>query len=144
MVEVRKITQEQDLEKAFQIREEVFVKEQQVAPDEEYDEFEQSATHFLALDANGEPCGTARWRITKKGVKLERFAVIKHLRGTGIGSLLVKAVLEDIAASKPDTKLTVYMHAQSYAVPFYRKFGFETQGEEFEECGIMHFIMTLS
>lgn len=144
LVEVRKITQEQDLEKAFKIREEVFVKEQNVAPEEEYDAFERSATHFLALDADGNPCGTARWRITEKGIKLERFAVLKQLRGTGIGSLLVKAVLEDIAASRPDSKLTIYMHAQSYAVPFYRKFGFTSRGEEFEECGIMHFTMTLS
>lgn len=143
MVAVRKITQQQDLEKAFRIREEVFVMEQEVAPEEEYDEFENSSIHFLALDADGNPCGTARWRKTDKGIKLERFAVLKKFRGTGIGRLLVKAVLADIAKSEEKGE-HIYMHAQSYAVPFYEKFGFKAEGEEFEECGIMHFTMSRS
>lgn len=143
MVTVKKITQPQDLEKAFEIREAVFVVEQQVSPGEEYDEYENTSTHFLVSDADGNPCGTARWRKTDKGIKLERFAVLKKFRGTGVGSLLVKAVLEDIANSEGDDAITVYMHAQSYAVRFYQKFGFSTQGDEFEECGIKHYIMTL-
>jgi len=143
LVTVKKITQPQDLEKAFEIREAVFVVEQQVSPGEEYDEYENTSTHFLVSDADGNPCGTARWRKTDKGIKLERFAVLKKFRGTGVGSLLVKAVLEDIANSEGDDAITVYMHAQSYAVRFYQKFGFSTQGDEFEECGIKHYIMTL-
>lgn len=143
MVTVKKITQPQDLEKAFEIREDVFVVEQQVSPEEEYDVYENTSTHFLVSDADGNPCGTARWRRTDKGIKLERFAVLKKFRGTGVGSLLVKAVLEDIASSEADDAITVYMHAQSYAVPFYQKFGFSKQGNEFEECGIKHYLMTL-
>lgn len=143
MVQVQKITQPQDLETAFKIREKVFVTEQQVSPEEEYDEYENTSVHFLVSDADGNPCGTARWRKTDKGVKLERFAVLKKFRRTGVGSLLVKAVLEDIAASEADDPITIYMHAQSYAIPFYQKFGFTTQGKEFEECGIKHYLMTL-
>lgn len=119
------------------------MKEQEVAPEEEYDEFEDTSTHFIAYDADGNPCGTARWRHTDKGVKLERFAVLKKFRGTGIGSLLVKRVLEDIQESTGQKRVMVYMHAQTHAVPFYERFGFQCQGNEFDECGIMHFKMSL-
>lgn len=142
MVTVRKITQQQDLEKAFQIREEVFVIEQEVAPEEEYDEYEDTSTHFLALDADSNPCGTARWRKTDNGIKLERFAVLKKFRGTGVGRLLVSSVLEDIEKNE-DKEPIIYMHAQSHAISFYKKFGFAKEGKEFDECGIMHFKMTL-
>lgn len=142
MVTVKKIAQQQDLEKAFQIREEVFVIEQEVAPEEEYDAYEDTSTHFLALDADNNPCGTARWRKTDHGIKLERFAVLKKLRGTGVGRLLVSSVLEDIEKNEGKESI-VYMHAQSHAISFYKKFGFVKEGEEFDECGIMHFKMTL-
>ena len=143
MISVHKITDQQELKRAFKIREEVFVREQEVAPEEEYDEYEETSTHFIAYDADGNPCGTARWRRTDHGIKLERFAVLKKFRKTGIGSLLVKRVLDDILKSSSTEPITVYMHAQTHAVPFYKKFGFESTGPEFDECGIMHFEMHL-
>lgn len=143
MIAVHKITNREELEQAFKIREAVFVHEQEVAPEEEYDEYENTSTHFIAYDADGNPCGTARWRHTDKGIKLERFAVLEKFRGTGIGSLLVKNVLKDIQKNAGKDKPRVYMHAQTHAVPFYKKFGFLCQGDEFDECGIMHFQMSL-
>ena len=74
---VEKITTEEGLQAAFQIRELVFVVEQEVDASEEYDEFEDSSIHFLAkLDSI--PVGTARWRFTTNGVKMERFAVLQE------------------------------------------------------------------
>lgn len=141
MIKVKKITDQGELQQAFKIREEVFVREQEVAPEDEYDEFEDSSVHFIAYDADEQPCGTARWRKTNKGIKLERFAVLKPRRGTGIGRLLVQAVLDDIDSTPGSESQKVYMHAQTHAVPFYSRFGFESRGDEFDECGIMHYEM---
>ena len=88
--------------------------------------------------------GTARWRITSNGVKLERFAVLADARGQGVGQALVKAVLADIQA-KPEAALkSKYLHAQLSAVPLYSKFGFNKVGDIFEECNIMHYKMQLA
>src|SRR5690554_7216493 len=95
MIKIEKVASKEDLDCVFQIRHVVFVKEQEVSPEEEYDEFESISTHFLA-QVDGQPAGTARWRNTGKDIKLERFAVLKPMRGKGVGQALVKAVLEDI------------------------------------------------
>jgi predicted GNAT family N-acyltransferase len=140
MISVKKIDNPADLKEAFKIREEVFVIEQKVPKEEEYDEHEHISHHFLALDEDGKPVGTSRWRKTEKGVKLERFAVMKGARSLGVGSALVKSVLDDISLETNEpTKL--YLHAQIDAMPLYAKFGFVKKGEPFDECGIMHYVM---
>ena len=83
---------------------------------------------------------TARHRKTINGYKLERFAVLDTVRGKGYGHLILKAILDDLK----DFKDMIYMHAQSEVLPFYQKMGFISEGEEFEEAGIMHFKMTLN
>ncbi|MDF9795867.1 putative GNAT family N-acyltransferase [Catalinimonas alkaloidigena] len=141
MTRVRKVVNEEELEQAFKIREEVFIKEQEVNPEEEFDEFENSSTHFLAFDKDGNPCGTGRWRVTEHGIKLERFAVLSSCRMTGVGQSIVKAVLSDIENDPNVSQQKIYMHAQTAAIDFYKKFGFEVVGNEFVECGIKHFTM---
>lgn len=141
-VEVRKTNSTIELETVFSIREEVFVKEQQVAAEEEYDEFEETSTHFLAT-VDGMPAGTARWRYTDKGVKLERFAVLPSFRRMGVGQALVGAVLKDIDAQTEAIGEVRYLHAQLSAVDLYAKFGFQKVGDLFEECNIFHFKMKL-
>ena len=137
---VIKAETEEEKQKAFAIREEVFVVEQQVPANEEFDEYEEESHHFVALDQAGNPVGSARWRFTNKGIKLERFAVKKSLRGKGLGSKIVEAALEDITAlAEKGTYL--YMHSQLDAVPLYAKFGFQKEGDQFDECGIMHYLM---
>lgn len=140
---VSKVENQEDLKTAFRIREEVFVREQKVAPDEEYDEFENSSVHFLAY-VGQQPVGTARWRSTHKGVKLERFAVLKPFRDQGVGQVLVRAVLEDIKNNPEVANKDVYMHSQVSAMGLYEKFGFGKEGEKFMECGIEHYLMKLS
>ncbi|EMR02027.1 GNAT family N-acetyltransferase [Cesiribacter andamanensis] len=141
MVRVERTTNQQQLEAAFDIRRKVFVEEQQVPAEEEYDEFEESSRHFLALDEQGSPCGTARWRRTPKGIKLERFAVLAEQRGKGVGAALVAKVLEDVAQQADTQGRVLYLHAQLTAMPLYARFGFSPEGEEFEECGIRHYLM---
>ncbi|MDQ3072460.1 MAG: GNAT family N-acetyltransferase [Bacteroidota bacterium] len=137
---VEKISSPSDLKKAFGIREKVFVEEQNVPSELEYDEFEDSSVHYLAT-MEGKPAGTARWRETGKGIKLERFAVHKEMRGKGVGDALVHRTLKDVALHGSSY---IYMHAQSSVIPFYEKFGFVKKGEEFEEAGILHFEMYYS
>lgn len=127
-------------EAAFAIRREVFVVEQEVTPEDEFDEFEETSRHFLAYNAEGKPAGAARWRRTQKGIKLERFAVRIQDRGQGVGAALVSKVLEDVQAVAGSGQ-HLYMHAQLPAIPLYEKFDFKTKGDEFLECGIRHFVM---
>jgi len=127
---------------AFKIRQKVFVEEQELAAAEEYDEFEETSTHFLALE-DGFPLGTARWRFTEKGIKLERFAVLAEARGKGVGQSLVKSVLEDISKHPDSLGKLKYLHAQLSAMGLYSKFGFVPKGEMFEECNIKHYKMVL-
>jgi predicted GNAT family N-acyltransferase len=141
MPTVTLITTPDDLETAFTIRRRVFVEEQAVDAREEYDEFESSSRHFLAR-LNGQAVGTARWRITTGGTKLERFAVLSEARSRGVGKALVAAVLDDVASQLADSQL-VYLHAQISAMPLYAGFGFVPMGERFWEAGIEHVKMVL-
>lgn len=141
MVQAELVTTQEQLEAAFEIRRKVFVEEQMVAAEEEYDEYENTSRHFLAVDANNVPCGTARWRYTPKGIKLERFAVLETHRGKGVGTALVQSVLHDIEAQPAAAGKTRYLHAQITAMPLYAKFGFTPEGDEFVECDIRHFLM---
>jgi predicted GNAT family N-acyltransferase len=127
------------LQEAFAIRRKVFVVEQKVAEEEEYDEHEESATHFIAL-IDQHAVGTARWRFTNDGIKLERFAVLKEYRGRGVGSALLQSVLDDVRSVNKDGK-KIYLHAQLDAIPFYSGFNFQMVGERFSECNILHYKM---
>lgn len=125
---------------ARQIRDKVFVQEQGVDEQEEYDVFDMPATHYLAY-IDHEPVGTCRWRMVGEQVKLERFAVLKEFRGKGVGRELVKRCLQDISIVHPNT--SVYLHAQLQAEAFYAKLGFQPIGEWFWEAGIEHVRMEL-
>jgi predicted GNAT family N-acyltransferase len=140
---VKTISSEGQLQQSFHIRKLVFVHEQLVNEDEEFDEFEDECTHLLAVDEQSNGVGTCRWRFTPKGIKLERFAVLKEFRGMGLGYLLVKSCLESIRQHPEASGKLRYMHAQLEAIPLYEKFGFKKEGPMFDECGIWHYTMNL-
>ena len=142
MIDVATIHSSEDMDHAFAIRRVVFVDEQCVSPEDEYDEFEGGSTHFLAR-LGGQPVGTARWRRTSKGIKLERFAVLAEARGKGVGKALVQAVLSDVFNQQPEPIESIYLHAQLSAMPLYAHFGFLPVGPQFDECGIQHLKMVL-
>ena len=137
-MKIKRISDTQDLENAFSIRREVFVVEQNVPQDEEYDEYDSTANHYLAL-IDDTPVGTARWRKTSNGIKLERFAVLKDHRNKGVASELLKKILTDLPSGQE-----VYLHAQLAAVNLYSHYGFEKVGEKFSECDIEHYKMILN
>ncbi len=141
-IEVIEIQSSNDMDKAFLIREEVFVQEQQVDRELEYDEFEATSRHFLATiaeSADGDPlpAGTARFRRTGHGIKLERFAVLEPFRNAGIGAAILASVLGAVKTMRY-AEDQVYLHAQMSAIPFYERYGFEAIGDEFVEADIRH------
>lgn len=142
MITIKPISHSKDQKKAQEIRHIVFVIGQNVPVEDEIDEFEKDSFHYLAF-FNNNPAGAARWRLTAKGVKLERFAVLSEYRGRGIGSELVKKILFDIRHDPEAKGKTIYLHAQLDAVRLYRKFGFVKEGDMFDESGIMHYKMIL-
>ncbi len=137
-IEVRQVESDVDFNHIFDIRTEVFVKEQSISQEDEYDGFDHLANHYLAL-CNGEPAGASRWRITQNGrIRLERFAVRDAFRGKGIGKALLEKMLADAPAG-----LEVYLHAQAFMTPYYEKLGFVAEGDAFEEAGLEHRSMVL-
>ena len=123
---------------ALEIREKVFIQEQQVARDLEVENEDQARYYLLLLDEK--PVGTARWRKTSEGIKLERFAVLPEYRNQNLGSEILKAVLNDL---KNRTE-KVYLHSQIKAIPYYQRQGFEKHGPMFVEANIRHFMMVWS
>jgi len=135
-IQIQLITTSEMLQQAFNIRREVFVIEQMVSETEEYDQ-EDVSTHYIAL-YDGLPVGTARYRTTLNGIKLERFAILKSFRSRGVGSAILKHMLQELSAFEG----LIYLHAQLTAMGLYSKFSFEAIGEQFDEAGIQHYKMT--
>ncbi|OYU97437.1 MAG: GNAT family N-acetyltransferase [Bacteroidetes bacterium B1(2017)] len=131
-LELIRIIETADLEAAWAIRKEVFVVEQNCPEDIEW-EFEEESIHYLA-SLNGKAVGTARWRQTENGIKLERFAVLMEARNKGVASALVQKLLDETN----DQNLKRYLHAQLQAAPLYAKFGFKPHGPNFWEADIEH------
>jgi predicted GNAT family N-acyltransferase len=93
-IQIQLITTSDMLQQAFNIRREVFVIEQMVSETEEYDQ-EDISTHFIAM-YDGLPVGTARYRTTPNGIKLERFAILKSFRSLGVGSAILQHILQEL------------------------------------------------
>lgn len=113
------------------VRRQVFIIEQQVPDELEWDEFDETATHIVA-SIDGKIIGTAR---LKTDGQIGRMAVLKPYRNQGIGSRLLQLVLTT-AQGKQYPK--VYLHAQVEAIPFYEKHGFTSEGDIFYEADIPH------
>lgn len=120
------------------VRESVFVGEQGVPLELEWDEWDEPSEHAIAFDAQGRAIGTAR--LLPRGA-IGRMAVLKDWRGQGVGSCLLEAVL---GRARHRSLVRVTLHAQTHAAGFYRRFGFSERGEEFFEAGIPHVEMMLS
>lgn len=120
------------------IRERVFIQEQKVPSELEWDEFDASCLHLIAFDSEGHPVGTAR--LLANGT-VGRMAVLKEWRGMGIGRALILCLLEE---AKKRGVIRLALHAQTHARGFYERFGFSTEGDEFAEAGIPHVKMILN
>ncbi len=121
---------------ASNIRKKVFVEEQEVDRDLEFDGLDKYCQHYLVFD-NNRAIATARWRKTDKGIKIERFAVLKEYRNEGVGKFMLHTMINDLDS----LDVMFYLHAQESAVKFYEKFGFRIEGEQFIEANIVHYKM---
>jgi predicted GNAT family N-acyltransferase len=119
------------------VREAVFVVEQGIAPHLEWDDADARATHVLIEDIDCAPCATGRLVALEPGrlARLGRIAVLRPLRGRGLGDAVL-ARLMSLAAAQGFARAV--LHAQSHAVDFYARRGFAVAGEEFVEDGIAH------
>ncbi len=137
MIEIKRFTfsDKKLLKQSNLIRTKVFIEEQNVERELEY-EFEEEGNFFL-LDFDGIPIATARWRKTSKGIKLERFAMLKEYRNQGLGGKLLSAVMDDVLPFKQ----TIYLHSQITAVTYYERAGFVKKGDVFVEANIKHYLM---
>ncbi len=132
------ISNDRELESAFEVRRQVFVEEQGISEDLELDEYDQEALHMVVI---GEKMiiGTARVRFLVSGqAKLERMAVLKHFRRRGIGSGIISFLTEELRNRQIKQ---VVLHAQYAVVVFYMSCGFEELGLPFWEAGIKHIKM---
>ncbi|MFE9646544.1 GNAT family N-acetyltransferase [Streptomyces sp. NPDC006365] len=140
-----------DREACFAVRKEVFVSEQQVPEDLEYDAYDADAVHVLAVREDGVPIGAGRLlygaaAVAKTGGdpgvgSLGRLAVLKSARGLGVGIALVQGI-EDAARARGLT--AVDLHAQTHALGFYERLGYVAYGPEYLEAGIPHQAMRRS
>ncbi len=129
---VRRADWERDREHLRRIRETVFVHEQHVPRELEWDGSDESCLHVLAEDAEGMPIGTGR--LLPDG-HIGRMAVLATWRRCGVGSAILTELLR-LAAEQAMTE--VVLNAQTHALEFYRRHGFAAEGEVFVDAGIDH------
>ncbi|MGD7010188.1 GNAT family N-acetyltransferase [Metabacillus sp. 84] len=127
---------EKEMQDAFSIRMKVFVEEQKVPAEEEVDEHEEAAVHVVLYDES-QPVGTGRIRELDGYGKLERICILPSHRGRGAGKIIMKE-LETVAAPNIEK---FKLNAQTQAVPFYERLGYEIRSGTFMDAGIPHVTM---
>jgi predicted GNAT family N-acyltransferase len=121
-----------DASRLRSVREAVFIREQGIPADLEWDEQDAGAIHVLAIAADGAAIGTGR--LVRAGA-VGRMAVLAAYRGQGVGQALLNALLE---AAREQGHAEVTLSAQTAVHGFYQRLGFEPIGEIFLEAGIPH------
>ncbi|MEO8671763.1 MAG: GNAT family N-acetyltransferase [Tahibacter sp.] len=119
------------------VRTDVFINEQQIPEDEEWDALDAQSIHVIARDNNNQPIATGR---LTPDHKIGRMAVIKAWRGKHVGDAIMRALVQ---RAQQMGYPTVELSAQSYAIPFYAKLGFVAYGDEYLDCNIPHRMMRM-
>ncbi|MFD8484109.1 GNAT family N-acetyltransferase [Kitasatospora sp. NPDC059673] len=148
-VVIRVAADEEDLAAVWAVRRAVFVEEQEIPAELEYDEYDATSVHLLAVGEDGAALGTARLisgaealgltEGVQDRVLLGRLAVVREARGTGLGVRLVRAV-EELGRERGAKELE--LHAQVRALGFYERLGYAAEGPEYDDAGIPHRTMT--
>ncbi|WP_404408746.1 GNAT family N-acetyltransferase [Jeotgalibacillus malaysiensis] len=134
---VKNVETDEELQDAYQVRKEVFVKEQQVPEELELDHFDQTAAHFVLYSEN-QPAGAGRFRMKDGKGKVERVCVLKTLRGKHAGVLLMTEIEQH---AKNSGIQALILNAQTHALGFYEKLGYHVISDEFMDAGIPHYTM---
>lgn len=126
------------IEQARHVREVVFIEEQGIDPELEYDDLDPVCVHVVGT-VDAEPVTTARLRLVEDGVgKVERVATLKAARGNGYAQEVMFEI-ERVANSQG--MHTLKLGAQLTALPFYERLGYEAYGDEFLDANIPHRMM---
>ncbi|MFW1941145.1 GNAT family N-acetyltransferase [Acinetobacter junii] len=118
------------------IRKQVFIIEQNIPEEEEWDDQDMISDHFVVYDQD-QPIATAR---LLQNNSVGRVAVLKTYRGQGIGHMIM---LEIIRQAHQQDRTFLQLSSQVHAISFYEKLGFSIQGDAYDECGIPHIKMQL-
>ena len=122
---------------AFRLRRQVFIEEQMIPSEEEFEPVDLTARHFVAIE-DGEVCATFRVVVVDEHVQIGRLAVSRHCRGRGVARRMVAHAMDVFAE---DAKGRFYLTAQADKQGFYERFGFVGFGEVFMDGGIPHLCM---
>ena len=123
------------------IRTQVFMHEQGVPAELEWDGEDAHAIHVLATDLRGNPIGTGRMLVHGEQAHIGRMAVLPSWRNQGVGASLLSGLLEAASARGIHS---LFLNAQTTAVAFYQRFNFVREGAEFLDAGIPHYRMSLT
>lgn len=119
------------------IREAVFVQEQHIAAEDEWDDFDATAIHFVVY-LQDQAIATARLLPNNS---IGRVAVLKSYRGLKIGQQLMQAVID---YAQQEQRAFLKLSSQVHAIGFYQALGFKVQGQDYLDCGIAHIDMQMN
>ena len=147
-VEILLVKDKSDLEKSFQIRSDVFVKEQGCPLDEEFDEFDEwsnlgTRSYHFNVEYYKKCVGTARIIMDSSVnlvAKVQRVCLLKEYRSKGLGLMLMQKIHDFL---KEENIFHVELSAQITAIDFYEKIGYETEGGTYLDAGIVHKKMSM-
>jgi len=132
------VTNDRELDAVLEVRRRVFVEEQGVSEDVEYDGLDDEALHVIVKDGD-RVIGTARVRFPAANLaKVERMAILRPFRRQGIGSSIMSFLDGELKRRRIERAV---LHAQSAVIGFYESCGFEKTGSPFWEAGIKHMEM---
>ena len=134
------IARTDDLTECHALRRIVFMGEQQVSAEDEWDGLDEGAWHYLAR-SNGRPVGSLRVLLEGDTGILTRVCVLADQRGQGTGAELTRVAVADLRAAG---YRVVRLGAQTHAIGFYERLGFVAEGPEFMDAGIPHRWMAMA
>ncbi len=136
-VEMAEWSREEQRAALHDLRDTVFIQEQHVPEERERDGIDGDCLHVLARDEDGQPIGCGRLTSTRK---IGRMAVLAEWRGQGVGAAMLR---ELITRAREMGWTDVSLHAQTSAIGFYERAGFEAHGDIFDDAGLPHRAMRL-
>ena len=137
-MKIKIVESNEEKKQAYYIRTKVFVEEQKVSIEEEIDEYENEAIHFVGYQDNV-PIAASRLRLVEDFGKLERICILKNYRGNSHGTQIIQA-METVIINNGYSKAK--LNAQTQAVSFYERLGYKTISGTFLDAGIPHVTMT--
>ncbi|GGK04924.1 N-acetyltransferase [Lentibacillus kapialis] len=135
---IRAVETPEEKQLAYDVRTTVFVHEQNVPPEVEIDEFDGEAIHLIGYE-NDVPIAASRIRFIDNYGKLERICVLKNQRGNACGSEMIRT-MENVIKKEGYKK--AILNAQTHAIDFYQRLGYDVVSGEFMDAGIPHVTMT--